>query len=293
MTEDKMGIEALVEPSEIADRSESTSKKAADGQSVGRRLGILEESDKIYKIAKGSVATIKRGEEDWYVFAAFLNTTKYLETNVGMNDVDYDKFIVSHILEHLNFEQTKKLLDYIYVKPEGELSEFEQKVKEYYNGLLLKAKGIIGIIIPKENKQFLLVKDASEKWENGRQEDYTDLTSELKRLIVPTTMYNTEVGFVGNFKNEYNIFKVKNMEDKRSKGARCDQSGKSDAIKTLNTIIGTNKYTVENIKGRNKIEFCVLQEMYLRYFDKTRKNGKRWFLNQSESIVNNIEKVSV
>ena len=216
-----------------------------------------------------------------------------MEKNIGMNDVDYDKFIVSHILEHLNFEHTKKLLDYIYVKPEGELSEFEQKVKEYYNELLLKAKGIIGIIIPKENKQFLLVKDATEKWENGRQEDYTDLTSELKRLIVPTTMYNTEVGFVGNFKNEYNIFKVKNMEDKRSKGARCDQSGKADAIKTLNTIIGTNKYTAENIKGRNKIEFCVLQEMYLRYFDKTRKNGKRWFLNQSESIVNNIEKVSV
>ena len=210
-----------------------------------------------------------------------------------MNSSDYDKFIVSHILEHLNFEQTKKLLDYIYVKPEGELSEFEKKVKEYYNDLLLKAKGIIGIIIPKENKQFLLVKDASEKWENGRQEDYTDLTSELKRLIVPTTMYNTEVGFVGNFKNEYNIFKVKNMEDKRSKGARCDQSGKSDAIKTLNTIIGANKYTAENIKGRNKIEFCVLQEMFLRYFDKTRKNGKRWFLNQSESIVNNIEKISV
>jgi hypothetical protein len=64
-------------------------------------------------------------------------------------------------------------------------------------------------------------------------------------------------------------------------------------IKTLNTIIGANKYTAENIKGRNKIEFCVLQEMYLRYFDKMRKNGKRWFLNQSESIVNNIEKVSV
>jgi hypothetical protein len=37
----------------------------------------------------------------------------------------------------------------------------------------------------------------------------------------------------------------------------------------------------------------VLQEMFLRYFDKTRKNGKRWFLNQSESIVNNIEKVSL
>ena len=55
------------------------------------------------------------------------------------------------------------------------------------------------------------------------------------------------------------------MDDKRSKGARCDQSGKSDAVKLLNTIIGKDqdenvKYTPENIKGINKTEFCVLQE---------------------------------
>ena len=83
------------------------------------------------------------------------------------------------------------------------------------------------------------------------------------------------------------------MNDKRSKGARCDQSNKADTIKTLNTIIGENTYTHDNTKGRNKIEICILQEMYLRYFDKKSKNDKRWFLNPSETIINQLEKISV
>ena len=77
---------------------------------------------------------------------------------------------------------------------------------------------------------------------------------------------------------EYKIFKVKNMEDKRSKGARCDQAGKSETINLLNTIIGEPKYTSENTKKRNKIEFCIIQEMYMRYFDKINKNNKQLFL---------------
>ena len=52
------------------------------------------------------------------------------------------------------------------------------------------------------------------------------------------------------------------------------------------------KYTPVNTKSRNKLEFCVLQEMYLRFYDKINKDEKRWFLNPSEMIINNIEKIS-
>ena len=254
-------------------------------------LKIVENIKSNYETATRNIPVINRGKDDWYVLAGLLNKSNYFSTNMGMSNETYKSFIMAHILENLSFGQSEEVLNYIYFKDENRLNDTEREIKKYYDEHLLENKGIIGIIIPKENKQFLLVK-GNEKWENGQQEDYTDLTPELKKLLIKTDDYNDYVGFIGNFKNEYNIFKVKHMTDKRSKGARCDQVGKSETLSLLNTIIGDNKYSTENTKGRNKNEFCVLQELYLRHFDKIKKDDKRWFLNQSESIINNIEKVS-
>jgi hypothetical protein len=166
-----------------------------------------------------------------------------------MNDNEYKEFIISHILDYLLFDETKELLDYLYFKTTP-LTDFDKVVKKYYDNIILKDKGIEGIIIPKDTKPFLLVK-GNDEWINGQQEDYTDLAGEIKKLIISINEYNIYVGFITMFKKEYNIFKVKNMEDKRSKGARCDQAGKSETIKLLNEIIGENVYTTDNTKGRN------------------------------------------
>ena len=40
------------------------------------------------------------------------------------------------------------------------------------------------------------------------------------------------------------------------------------------------------------IQVCSEEEFYLRYFDRTSKDGKRWFLSPEEASVNNIEKFS-
>tara|TARA_B110000285_G_scaffold144139_1_gene161038 strand:- start:6655 stop:10320 length:3666 start_codon:yes stop_codon:yes gene_type:complete len=250
---------------------------------------IIEDCREKYNTSMSDIAKIKRGEDDWYSFVAVLKNTNAFK-NMEMSDDDYKQFIVSHILDYLIFEDTKEVLTYIYFK-QDELTDFEQEIKKYYDDLMLDNKGIIGIILPKDNKQHLLVK-GNEEWKSGQQEDYTDLVPELKKLVIPLTNYNTLVGFITMFKKDYNIFKVKNLDDKRSKGARCDQAGKSETIKLLNEIIDDTVYSSENTKGRNKIEFCVLQEMYLRYFDKTSKNNKRWFVTPSEMIINGIEKLS-
>ena len=250
---------------------------------------IIEDCREKYNTSMSDIAKIKRGEDDWYSFVAVLKNTNAFK-NMEMSDDDYKQFIVSHILDYLIFEDTKEVLTYIYFK-QDKLTDFEQEIKKYYDDLMLDNKGIIGIILPKDNKQHLLVK-GDEEWKNGQQEDYTDLVPELKKLVIPLTNYNTLVGFITMFKKDYNIFKVKNLDDKRSKGARCDQAGKSETIKLLNEIMDDTVYSSENTKGRNKIEFCVLQEMYLRYFDKTSKNNKRWFVTPSEMIINGIEKLS-
>jgi hypothetical protein len=250
---------------------------------------IIQQLQNKYNAALEVNTSINRGEENWYKYASYLHSSNYLIDNFGITSNNYKEFILDSIIELLSFEDTNNLLDYLFFSPIN--TDFELQLKSYYEKQLLKYKNIIGLIIPKENKQHLLVK-SNEKWVNGQQEDYVDLASKIKNKIIKVADINQYVGFIGDFKNEYNIFKVKNLNDKRSKGARCDQSGKSEAIKLLNHILEEDKFTTNNTKGRNKKEFCIIQELLLRYFNKEKKNNKIWFLNPQESIINNIEKMS-
>jgi hypothetical protein len=86
---------------------------------------------------------------------------------------------------------------------------------------------------------------------------------------------------------------VKQLDKKRNKGARCDQTGKSDAINILNLIIGENLYTAANTKRFNQNLVCILQEIYLRIYDLERRNGLRWFLYPGEALLNDIERLSI
>ena len=105
--------------------------------------------------------------------------------------------------------------------------------------------------------------------------------------------YNNIVGFIGPFKNQINVYKVKQINKKRNKGARCDQSGKTEAINLLNNIIGENKYNIENSKKYNQLFICIIQELYLRYYNSINKDNKVWFIKPEIAIINNIEKLQI
>ena len=81
------------------------------------------------------------------------------------------------------------------------------------------------------------------------------------------------------------------MDIKRNKGARCDQAGKMETIKTLNRIYGEERYNKENTKGIGQTELCIRQEFSLRLSDIDRNNNKRWFLTPVEAVLINIEKM--
>jgi hypothetical protein len=259
----------------------STEKQQASSD-ADNKIDIIE---KTFNLANKKITKLERGEDNWYVYASMLHHTEYLKDNFEITTKDYEELILQHIIEYLTFTEVNEILDYLYFT--NKLTAFENKIKKIYDNMILQNKGIVGILLSKENKQYLLVK-GDKKWSKGESEDYTDLSSELKKLVLSNTSYSRYVGFIGNFKNEYNIFKVKDMEDKRGKGARCDQSGKADTFGILNNILDKSKYTSENTKGRKKIEFCVIQELLLRFYNKTKKDNKIWFLNPSEAIANNI-----
>lgn len=237
------------------------------------------------------ITSVPRGEDNWYTYAAMLHHIGYLEKNYNINTDMYNTFILEHIVEYLNYEKTEEIINYLYFT--DTLDATEISLKNIYDKQLLVSGELVGILLSNNNKQILLVK-GDKKWVQGKQEDYIDLKNEIKKMVIPVEKYNKKniVGFVVTFKNEFNIFKVKNLTDARSKGARCDQSGKADSLKVLNTILGENKYTSENTKGRNKLEFCIIQEFLLRYNNLSDKN-ERWYLTPIESIINNIEKLSV
>jgi len=103
------------------------------------------------------------------------------------------------------------------------------------------------------------------------------------------------------FKNKRIVFKTKNIEETRNNtGAYCENAGKNDIIARLNNITDRTTYSETNINQNITIEgvsfpnlvfkngLCVMMEIILRYYDETKRKGKRWFLNSEEDILNRI-----
>ena len=87
------------------------------------------------------------------------------------------------------------------------------------------------------------------------------------------------------------IFKIKENKPGNA-GARCDQGGKTTAER-LNYIVGDKQYTELELKNYPAAQLCVLQEYLLRLKDmndRTKKDGKRWFLTPSEAVIANTKK---
>ena len=217
---------------------------------------------------------VSRGETNYYKFMS-LAVQELLKT-INRDTLYY--FIIEHILEILDFDTTITLMNYLFKKSKKDLSDFEELLKLYYdtNSLENKSKKITGYLLNNKNKRELVILNAEKEWVQAESEDYVDLENELKERIVSQQELNEIFGFITDFKNIYNIFKVKFLKSGH-KGARCDKSGKAEAIKILNDILGEERFNSVNTKGMNQNQICVYQELYLRYFNNERKDGKIWF----------------
>lgn len=146
------------------------------------------------------------------------------------------------------------------------------------------------VVLPYETREWRIAEPEDER-------DYELLLGKLQTTHIQNM--NMVIGFISFFKKEYLIFKVKVMSKKRDKGARCDQSGKTETITTINTLLSLNaatsgdeyKLTIENTKFRTQRELCVFQEFLLRTFHRNRVNGRKWFFTPCEAILCNVEKL--
>ena len=262
---------------------------AAENENLKSVYSLIEEK---FSMAT-SLQKITKGEKNWYMFCHI--GTELLKQN-GLSEASLQQLIAEHICDEFSFYEFMLLLNEV-SKPINTAAPPNLRVplkhiNAYINRQILTGKnGLKGILWKNNGKLTTVVKQAAEPWHIGESEDIKDLSEVvLKKKTDLLTHLNSIMGFMNNFKQEnYVVFKTKNINNPRDLGARCDQnSNKSKAIDILNAIIEENMYSTKLDIPQKGI--CILQELYLRSFEKTQKNKKHWFLSPPEAELTNIEK---
>jgi hypothetical protein len=274
-----------------ADRADTGAAEApAPQKDTTEFMELLNNMNTNYDMAINKQVII-RGEDNWYKFCSLVISD--LESDLTATRDDLLDILIAHIIDELNFEHILLLLNNLETIPS---TEFGTRVKNYINSNIITNKGVIGMLVNNNGKHQLLKKSMDDNtWKIADAEDYHDLTPQLNTTVMKFIPVEDKlsklVGFMDNFKKDYIIFKVKDLTKPRHKGARCDQSGKREAIKMLNAIIGEEKYNDDSKISQKQV--CVLQEFMLRIYNKEKKNGVSWFLSPAEAALINIEKLSV
>lgn len=243
---------------------------------------IIKTMESQFNIAFGDTV-ITRGEEDWYVYAGVV--TKQLEQE-GVDKQVLEDLIVAHIVELLMFDQLLEVMNYLYDKKKT--TGFEKKVKSYIESSLIKTGRDEGLLWVKNNSEVLIAKEDG-KWIEGKSEDWRILKDKVEGLRVTEKDLNNVFGFIDEFKGEQMVFKVRQTDKKRNKGARCDQSGKKTALAILNLIESDRQYTIESTKDVNQRQICVLQEMLLRLYNLRNKDGMVWFVGPGVAALSKVD----
>ena len=131
----------------------------------------------------------------------------------------------------------------------------------------------MGILFLQDKKVQLYILDSTLR--EAERTDFLTLKSEIENKVYNIESLNEFIGFMSVFKSDYIIFKVKDLNKKRNKGARCDQMSKKHIIPFLNKIIENsdiNKYTNDNIvqtgskKKIGSLQLCCELELIFETF---------------------------
>jgi hypothetical protein len=274
----------------VAEAKEAAQSVAAARESeavdYSETIKIVDDIKQKYNTAK-ELQTIDRGDDDWYKFCSIvINDMKEDDTDIEL----LLEFLISHIMEEQPYGNMVKILNYYALLNKED--PVESQIIHYIDRNTLKDKNTSGIILQDDGKRKILIRNKENGlWLDAKGEDIEDLKDKLalmlSKLKPAKEKLNTIIGFITTFKKDYMTFKVKDFSIKRTKGARCDQSTKRDAVKTLNEILGQEKYDSKSEISQKQI--CCIQEFILRIYDRNNKNNKRWFLTPAESVLIDVE----
>lgn len=245
--------------------------------------------------------SVDRGDDNWLKHCG-IAIKKFKSWYPSYSKQVY-ALIAEHLIDTLPFDKKYLLLNYIYsieyIQDENTLLF---KIKDSFDNMKLVFNNTSALIFHDKNERKVLIFKKN-KWHTAEPEDINDLQKSgvIKKISISNDNLNDIIGYIAyENTNKYLVFKTKNIFAKRNTGARCDESGKTKSIETFNKIFGEEKFTKENTKiirdNKNNIiqyaitqyELCILQELILRYYDKIKKDKKRWFFNSEEVVLYNI-----
>lgn len=261
-------------------------------------------------LLKASVAEeIKRNEKDWYKLAAYTierlsnEPSEELARKLGQNIKQQEVPTISrkillyyvachyietqHMEEQLELFKTPRPTDNTLLVGYSMVQQYIERNRITSNDGLKHAM----FLLDSGEAEHLFIQE--ENWRKATLVETRQFSQSLLALKIPINQFNNHVGFITLFKGRDYVFKVKTMNKKRHKGARCDQAVKNVTLRLMNDLLADyrgeekevyRKSTMNNITSP---QICIEQEMLIRYFNQTTE--KVWMLTPSIAHLNKIE----
>jgi len=295
---DKRQVQETVE-----EKDEKNEEKAKEEYIQGKN--VLDTIFSNYNLAL-ETSKVVRGNDNWYQHCGIVIRKMSKENDIIHGETEHqrleilEQFLIEHIVDSLMMDERILLLNYIYGNENLEtnltnerLKRFFGKVKKYLLTKILVSKGLTGMVIfngPSRVDNLNIFILDNDKWVPAKPEDKRDLGEAILKKYRSKSNMNHYVGFIGFETNKkFMVYKIKDTENDRSSGFRCDQSGKDKIVKLLNDIEIEDKYVSKGTK-EGAFELCVKQEFTLRSFENQKLDGKTWFLDTETAIINEFEK---
>ena len=265
------------------------------GEKVEEKISgnyIVDELHQLYMIAndKTTKHEIRAQDSEYLVYSAFellyihLKKIKEFESITIKEWETYKaELYIAALIERLSDIKCLEMAKYLYDKPN--LTVFEEQLKKYFKQLYINHKQLFVLWSHTDSK----IAYYNEDWTYNTTNMFK---SELLSPLVPRenkdTIANNQLPLGGiaynkDFTNR--IFKLSLPFTPKSTKQRYgfEITMKFDAKQILQELISDkiviqSQFTIDNIKWQ--IEFC------LRFYDKMKYQGKRWFLNPVEVVQN-------
>jgi hypothetical protein len=257
---------------------------------------VLAKLTVLYTDATTDIEEENIDNKDWYKL--FNKVMKIIKKYKGINENDLLDILVEHILDELNFEDYVIILNGLMLNNDDDdidTDDIRLRIKKIIDTKIIKVNGLHGILVSKNknNENQLMMQSIDAIWAMADQmgaEDFKPKIEEIKQKFIPKEKMNTLIGFMTIFRDaDYKVFKVKDLSKNKNKGARCDQSTKQAAMRLLSSIVEDGHEYTGDEKDINRLQICIMQEIFFRLYNRNKKDNKIWFLSPVESNLCNIE----